>query len=86
MQADCCSGIWARDADARLATPVGGQTGEAVTAARRICDARLQRNAGRLAMAHILTLGTRGQRARRFATGHETGALVGRATSGGARP
>ena len=46
LQADCLSGIWAREAARGLGTIERGDLEEAVDAARQIGDDTLQRNAG----------------------------------------
>ncbi|SEM78511.1 hypothetical protein SAMN04488103_10270 [Gemmobacter aquatilis] len=75
LQADCLSGIWAREADARFGTLEAGDVEEAVNAAHRIGDDTLQRNAGRTPMPHTFTHGTSDQRARWFLRGYKTGNL-----------
>lgn len=75
LQADCLSGIWAREADARFGTLERGDVEEAVNAARQIGDDTLQRSAGRVPMPHTFTHGTSEQRARWFATGFDTGRI-----------
>lgn len=75
LQADCLSGIWARAAQERLGTLEPGDVDEAVNAARRIGDDRLQAGAGRIPQPHTFTHGTSEQRARWFATGYETGEI-----------
>ena len=73
LQADCLSGIWARQAQERFGTLERGDLEEAVNAARQIGDDTLQRNAGRVPMPHTFTHGTSAQRARWFAEGYEAG-------------
>ncbi len=75
LQADCLSGIWAREADARFGTLERGDLEEAVNAARQIGDDTLQESAGRVPMPHTFTHGTSEQRARWFATGFESGRI-----------
>jgi len=73
LQADCLSGIWAREADARFGTLEEGDIEEAVNAARQIGDDTLQRNAGRRPMPHTFTHGTSEQRSRWFLRGYRSG-------------
>lgn len=73
LQADCLSGIWAREADARFGTLEEGDIEEAVKAARQIGDDTLQRNAGRRPMPHTFTHGTSEQRSRWFLRGYRSG-------------
>jgi hypothetical protein len=76
LQADCLSGIWAREAADVLGVVERGDLEEAVNAARQIGDDTLQRNAGRRPMPHTFTHGTSEQRARWFQIGLESGALA----------
>ena len=73
LQADCYSGIWAREVQARFGSLERGDIAEAMNAARQIGDDTLQRNAGRVPMPHTFTHGTSEQRQRWFATGYESG-------------
>lgn len=73
LQADCLSGIWAREADARFGTLEEGDIEEAVKAARQIGDDTLQSNAGRRPMPHTFTHGTSEQRSRWFLRGYRSG-------------
>ena len=73
LQADCFSGIWAREAAQKFGSIDRGDLEEAVNAARQIGDDTLQRNAGQRPMPHTFTHGTSEQRARWFYTGLETG-------------
>lgn len=75
LQADCFSGIWAREAQNRFGILERGDLEEAVNAARQIGDDRLQRSAGRVPMPHTFTHGTSEQRARWFQRGFESGEL-----------
>lgn len=75
LQADCLSGIWAREASQTLGTIESGDLEEAVNAARQIGDDTLQANAGQRPMPHTFTHGTSEQRARWFETGLQTGDL-----------
>ncbi len=76
LQADCLSGIWAREAASRLGTLERGDLEEAVNAARQIGDDTLQRNAGQRPMPHTFTHGTSEQRAEWFLTGLQSGRLA----------
>lgn len=76
LQADCLSGIWAREAQATLGVVERGDLEEAVNAARQIGDDTLQRNAGRRPMPHTFTHGTSEQRSRWFMTGLQSGQLA----------
>ena len=69
LQADCLSGIWAREAEQTLGTVERGDLEEAVNAARQIGDDTLQANAGQRPMPHTFTHGTSEQRSRWFMTG-----------------
>ncbi|WP_289042228.1 neutral zinc metallopeptidase [uncultured Aliiroseovarius sp.] len=73
LQADCYSGIWAREAQARFGTLERGDIAEAMNAARQIGDDTLQRNAGRVPMPHTFTHGTSAQRQDWFLRGYESG-------------
>ncbi|MCK0170334.1 neutral zinc metallopeptidase [Aliiroseovarius sp. S1123] len=73
LQADCFSGIWAREAQAMFGSLEQGDIAEAMNAARQIGDDTLQRNAGRVPMPHTFTHGTSKQRERWFARGLESG-------------
>ena len=76
LQADCYSGVWARQAQARFGTLERGDVQEAMNAAKRIGDDALQRNAGRVPQPHTFTHGTSEQRQRWFARGFETGDVL----------
>ncbi|GKY87934.1 KPN_02809 family neutral zinc metallopeptidase [Sinisalibacter aestuarii] len=73
LQADCYSGIWAREAAETLGSVEPGDLDEALNAARQIGDDTLQRNAGRVPMPHTFTHGSSAQRQSWFARGYETG-------------
>ena len=73
LQADCLSGIWAREAEDRFGSLQEGDIEEAVNAARQIGDDTLQRNAGQRPMPHTFTHGTSAQRVRWFKTGFTDG-------------
>lgn len=71
LQADCYSGIWARQAQERFGSIERGDIAEAMNAAKQIGDDTLMRNAGRRPMPHTFTHGTSEQRQRWFAIGYE---------------
>ncbi|GHE95322.1 membrane protein [Aliiroseovarius zhejiangensis] len=73
LQADCYSGIWAREAQARFGTLERGDIAEAINAARQIGDDTLQASAGRVPMPHTFTHGTSEQRQNWFLRGYESG-------------
>lgn len=75
LQADCLSGVWAREAQARFQSLERGDIQEALNAARQIGDDTLQRNAGRVPQPHTFSHGTSEQRQRWFARGFETGQI-----------
>jgi uncharacterized protein len=75
LQADCLSGIWAREAADTLGVVDKGDLEEAVNAARQIGDDTLQRNAGQRPMPHTFTHGTSEQRSRWFMTGLNSGQM-----------
>ena len=75
LQADCLSGIWAREAAGQLGVVEKGDLEEAVNAARQIGDDTLQRNAGRRPMPHTFTHGTSDQRSRWFLIGLQSGRM-----------
>lgn len=76
LQADCLSGIWAREAAQSLGVVEKGDLEEAVNAARQIGDDTLQRNAGQRPMPHTFTHGTSEQRSRWFMTGLNSGQMA----------
>jgi predicted metalloprotease len=76
LQADCLSGIWAREAAQTLGVVERGDLEEAVNAARQIGDDTLQRNAGQRPMPHTFTHGTSEQRSRWFMIGLQSGKLA----------
>ncbi|MCJ8139819.1 KPN_02809 family neutral zinc metallopeptidase [Falsirhodobacter halotolerans] len=84
LQADCFSGIWARQADAQFGTIEPGDLEEAVNAARQIGDDTLQENAGRVPFPHTFTHGTSEQRSRWFQAGYDSGELASCDTFGAA--
>jgi len=75
LQADCFSGIWAREAQAAFGSLERGDIAEAMNAAKQIGDDTLQRDAGRVPQPHTFTHGTSEQRQRWFARGYEAGDL-----------
>ena len=76
LQADCLSGIWAREAAQTLGVIERGDLEEAVNAARQIGDDTLQRNAGQRPMPHTFTHGTSEQRSRWFMIGLQSGLIA----------
>ena len=76
LQADCLSGIWAREAAQTLGSIERGDLEEAVNAAKQIGDDTLQRNAGQRPMPHTFTHGTSEQRSRWFMIGLQSGQLA----------
>jgi len=85
LQADCLSGIWAREAEDRFGSLQEGDIEEAVNAARQIGDDTLQRNAGQRPMPHTFTHGTSEQRARWFLRGYKAGDMAQCDTFGATR-
>ena len=75
LQADCLSGIWAREASEMLGVIDKGDLEEAVNAARQIGDDTLQRNSGQRPMPHTFTHGTSEQRSRWFLIGLKSGQI-----------
>lgn len=75
LQADCFSGIWARNVEQQFGVLERGDIAEALNAAKQIGDDTLQRNAGRRVQPHTFTHGTSEQRQRWFARGFESGNL-----------
>jgi len=75
LQADCLSGIWAREAAQTLGVVDAGDLEEAVNAARQIGDDTLQRSAGQRPMPHTFTHGTSEQRSRWFMIGLKSGQI-----------
>jgi uncharacterized protein len=76
LQADCFSGIWAREASQRFGSIDNADLQEAINAAKKIGDDTLQANAGQRPMPHTFTHGTSEQRARWFATGYQSGLIA----------
>ena len=75
LQADCFSGIWAREVQRQFGTIEKGDFEEAVNAAKQIGDDTLQRNAGQRPMPHTFTHGTSAQRSGWFIKGLNSGDL-----------
>ena len=75
LQADCLSGIWAREAAQTFGTIERGDLEEAVNAARQIGDDTLQASAGQRPQPHTFTHGSSEQRSRWFVTGLQSGQL-----------
>lgn len=76
LQADCLSGVWAREVHQRFGTIEQGDVEEAVNAARKIGDDTLQHNAGQYPNPHTFTHGTSEQRSRWFMTGLQSGQMA----------
>ena len=76
LQADCYSGIWARNAEERFGSLERGDLAETINAAKQIGDDTLQRSAGRTPRPHTFTHGTSDQRQRWFIRGYETGSMA----------
>lgn len=75
LQADCLSGIWARQADTQFGTLDPGDIDEAMDAAARIGDDTLQRAAGRRPVPETFTHGSSAQRQHWFAQGYNSGQI-----------
>jgi len=75
LQADCLSGIWARQVQQQFGAIEKGDFDEAVNAAKQIGDDTLQRNAGQVPMPESFTHGTSAQRSNWFITGLKSGQL-----------
>ncbi len=73
LQADCLSGVWARNVNGLLEP---GDVEEAINAALKIGDDHLQRQAGRVPQPHTFTHGTSEQRARWFTRGYKSGSAL----------
>ncbi|MDO6521802.1 neutral zinc metallopeptidase [Shimia thalassica] len=72
LQADCLSGVWARNVGGLLEP---GDMEEALNAARMIGDDHLQARAGRVPQPHTFTHGTSAQRAGWFKRGYDSGEI-----------
>ncbi len=75
LQADCFSGIWARQASQKFGTIDRQDLLEAINAAKQIGDDTLMRNAGRTPMPEAFTHGTSEQRQRWLVRGMESGKI-----------
>ena len=75
LQADCFSGIWAREVQQTFGSLERGDIAEAMNAAKQIGDDTLQKSAGRVPQPHTFTHGTSEQRQRWFARGYESGEM-----------
>ncbi len=75
LQADCFSGVWARNAQAAFGSLEEGDVAEAMNAAAQIGDDTLQQNAGRTVRPESFTHGSADQRQGWFARGFETGLI-----------
>ena len=76
LQADCFSGIWARDVAQTFGTIDRADLEEAINAAKQIGDDTLQRNAGRQVSPESFTHGTSEQRAGWFMQGLKSGQIA----------
>jgi predicted metalloprotease len=75
LQADCLAGVWAFHADAARQILEQGDVEEALTAASRIGDDRLQREAQGYVVPDSFTHGSSAQRVRWFKRGLQSGAI-----------
>ena len=75
LQADCFSGIWARQAAETFGTIDRQDLLEAINAAKQIGDDTLMRNAGRIPTPEAFTHGTSQQRQRWLVRGMEAGQI-----------
>ncbi|MHA3980397.1 KPN_02809 family neutral zinc metallopeptidase [Halovulum sp. GXIMD14794] len=73
LQADCYSGIWAREAQERFGSLERGDIDEALNAAAQIGDDTLQKASQGYVVPDSFTHGSSEQRQRWFYTGYETG-------------
>lgn len=76
LQADCFSGIWAREVAQTFGTIDRSDLEEAINAARQIGDDTLQANAGQRPMPHTFTHGTSEQRSEWFLRGLQSGQIA----------
>ena len=76
LQADCFSGIWAREVAQTYGTIDRADLEEAINAAKQIGDDTLQRNAGQRVSPESFTHGTSEQRAGWFMQGLKSGKLA----------
>ncbi len=75
LQADCLSGVWAREVEGRFGSIEPGDIAEAMNAAKQIGDDTLQRNAGQVPRPETFGHGSSEQRQRWFATGYQSGRI-----------
>ncbi len=75
LQADCLSGVWARQAQARFGSVEAGDIEEAMNAAARIGDDALQKRAQGYVVPDSFTHGTSAQRVRWFGRGFDKGSI-----------
>lgn len=75
LQADCFSGLWARQVDAMFGVLEAGDIEEALATAAAIGDDTLQARAGRAVVPDSFTHGTAEQRQRWFHRGYRTGRM-----------
>jgi predicted metalloprotease len=73
LQADCFSGVWAHQAEARFGSLEPGDIEEALNAASQIGDDTLQKRAGQAVAPDSFQHGSSAQRVRWFRTGFEAG-------------
>ncbi|SMY08596.1 Putative neutral zinc metallopeptidase [Flavimaricola marinus] len=73
LQADCFSGIWAREAQSRFGSIEAGDIAEAMNAAARIGDDALQQASQGQVVPDSFTHGTSAQRQEWFARGYQNG-------------
>lgn len=76
LQADCLSGVWARQVQDRFGAIEPGDFEEALNAAKKIGDDTLQRAAGRVPMPESFTHGTSAQRSGWFMKGLKSGQMA----------
>ena len=76
LQADCFSGIWARDVAQTFGTIDRADLEEAINAAKQIGDDTLQRNAGQRVSPESFTHGTAEQRSSWFMQGLKSGRIA----------
>lgn len=76
LQADCLSGVWARQVQDRFGAIEPGDFEEALNAAKKIGDDTLQRAAGRVPMPESFTHGTSAQRSGWFMKGLKSGKMA----------
>jgi len=76
LQADCFSGVWARQASVRFGSPDEGDLEEAKNAAAQIGDDALQRGSPGDLVPDSFTHGSSAQRVRWFGRGYENGSIA----------